>query len=135
MRARMEAGGAAAEVVRTDNDLSLKFVMWGVLTIVVFLALMPHVFGFVESIPMRVMASLLVALFAFFFVTVSSRIVGLVGVTSNPTSGMTIAALLGTSLIFAALGWTGDVGRVAALSIGAVVAISAAAKEELFAEQ
>jgi putative OPT family oligopeptide transporter len=125
LRARMEAGGAVAEVKRTDSDLPLNFVLWGVLMVVVFLAVMPHVFGFVESIPMRVVASLLVALFAFFFVTVSSRIVGLVGVTSNPTSGMTIAALLGTSLIFAAFGWTGDVGRVAALSIGAVVAISA----------
>jgi len=66
-----------------------------------------------------------VAIFAFFFVTVSSRIVGLVGVTSNPTSGMTIASLLGTSSIFLLLGWTDDIGKVAALTIGCVVAIAA----------
>jgi putative OPT family oligopeptide transporter len=123
LQARMEAG--TAKFKRTDDDLPLNFVMIGVALIVLFLALMPHVFGFVESVAMRVLASLLVAVFAFFFVTVSSRIVGLVGVTSNPTSGMTIAALLGTSLIFVALGWTDDIGKVAALSIGAVVAISA----------
>lgn len=74
---------------------------------------------------MRILGAVLVAIFAFFFVTVSSRIVGLVGVTSNPTSGMAIATLLGTSLLFAALGWTDDTGRIAALSIGAVVAIAA----------
>jgi putative OPT family oligopeptide transporter len=125
LKARVGGSAGTTEVKRTDNDLPLNVVMWGVLIVVVFLAVMPHVFGFVESISMRVLASLLVAIFAFFFVTVSSRIVGLVGVTSNPTSGMTIAALLGTSLIFAGLGWTGDAGRVAALSIGAVVAISA----------
>jgi putative OPT family oligopeptide transporter len=66
-----------------------------------------------------------VVLFAFFFVTVSSRIVGLVGVTSNPTSGMTIATLLGTASIFLLLGWTDDAGKVAALTVGAVVAIAA----------
>jgi putative OPT family oligopeptide transporter len=65
-----------------------------------------------------------VAIFAFFFVTVSSRIVGLVGVSSNPTSGMTIATLLGTSLIFLALGWTDRVGMVAALTVGTVVCVA-----------
>jgi putative OPT family oligopeptide transporter len=66
-----------------------------------------------------------VVIFAFFFVTVSSRIVGLVGVTSNPTSGMTIATLLGTSSVFLLLGWTDDAGKMAALTIGTVVAIAA----------
>ena len=68
---------------------------------------------------------MLVVIFAFFFVTVSSRIVGLVGVTSNPTSGMTIATLLGTSSIFLLMGWTDDLGKVAALTVGCVVAIAA----------
>ena len=63
--------------------------------------------------------------FAFFFVTVASRIVGLVGVTSNPTSGMTIAALLGTSMIFLAMGWTDMIGKATALTVGCVVAIAA----------
>jgi putative OPT family oligopeptide transporter len=66
-----------------------------------------------------------VAVFAFFFVTVASRIVGLVGVTSNPTSGMTIAALLGTAGIFLALGWTDITGKAAAITVGCVVAIAA----------
>jgi putative OPT family oligopeptide transporter len=63
--------------------------------------------------------------FSFFFVTVASRIVGLVGVTSNPTSGMTIAALLGTAGIFLVLGWTDIEGKAAALTVGCVVAIAA----------
>ena len=64
-------------------------------------------------------------IFAFFFVTVSSRIVGLVGVTSNPTSGMTIATLLLVSSIFVLLGWTDDMGKAAAITVGAVVAVAA----------
>ncbi|UCF19845.1 MAG: oligopeptide transporter, OPT family, partial [Gemmatimonadota bacterium] len=126
IRRRME--GTALESLafkRTDEDLPLKVVMIGVAVVVAFLAFLPHVFGVFESYAVRILGALLVAVFAFFFVTVSSRIVGLVGVTSNPTSGMTIATLLGTSLIFLGLGWTDDVGKVAALSIGAVVAIAA----------
>jgi putative OPT family oligopeptide transporter len=66
-----------------------------------------------------------VVVFAFFFVTVASRIVGLVGVTSNPTSGMTIASLLGTAGVFLAMGWTDLSGKAAALTVGCVVAIAA----------
>jgi putative OPT family oligopeptide transporter len=73
----------------------------------------------------RLLAAVLVAIFAFFFVTVASRIVGLVGVTSNPTSGMTIATLLATSSDVPAAGWTDDLARSAALTIGCVVAIAA----------
>jgi putative OPT family oligopeptide transporter len=73
----------------------------------------------------RFVATLLAAIFAFFFVTVASRIVGLVGVTSNPTSGMTIASLLGTATVFLLLGWTDDAGKAGALTIGSVVAIAA----------
>jgi putative OPT family oligopeptide transporter len=125
LRARMEGTHSTARAERTDHDLPLPVVLVGVAAIVVFLAAAPQVFGFVEHPAARVLGAILVAIFAFFFVTVSSRIVGLVGVTSNPTSGMTIATLLGTSLIFVALGWTDDWGKVAALSIGAVVAIAA----------
>jgi putative OPT family oligopeptide transporter len=70
-------------------------------------------------------AAACVTLFAFFFVTVSSRIVGLVGVTSNPTSGMTIASLLVTSTVFLLAGWTDASGMAAALTVGCVVAIAA----------
>ncbi len=125
LRSRMEQVAGTVAVERTNADLPLKVVGYGVLAVVLFLAITPQVFGFVDNIAVRILGASLVAIFAFFFVTVSSRIVGLVGVTSNPTSGMTIATLLGTSLIFAALGWTDDTGRIAALSIGAVVAIAA----------
>ncbi len=68
------------DVPRTDRDLSLSYVLAGVGVVVVFLALVPHVLGFVETALLRIVGALLVAVFAFFFVTVSSRIVGLVGI-------------------------------------------------------
>jgi putative OPT family oligopeptide transporter len=114
-----------ALVPRTDRDLAPSLVVTGVLAVVAFLALVPHVLGFVETAALRLVAALLVALFAFFFVTVSSRIVGLVGVTSNPTSGMTIATLLGVSGVFLAFGWTDRMAQAAALTVGAVVAVAA----------
>ena len=113
------------DVPRTDRDLSLSYVLAGVGFVVVFLALVPHVLGFVETALLRIVGALLVAVFAFFFVTVSSRIVGLVGVTSNPTSGMTIATLLGASGIFLVFDWTDLQGQAAALTVGAVVAVAA----------
>ena len=72
------------------------------------------------------MASVLIVVFGFFFVTVSSRIVGLIGTSSNPISGMTIATLIVTCVIFVALGWTGDVYSAVALCVGAIVCIAAA---------
>ncbi len=122
----MGAGGEASTegVLRTKRDTPLKFVLLGVTVIVLLIAAVPHVLGPVESLATRLIAAACVALFAFFFVTVSSRIVGLVGVSSNPTSGMTIATLLGTSLIFLSLGWTDQVGMVAALTIGTVVCVA-----------
>ena len=63
--------------------------------------------------------------FGFFFVTVSSRIVGIIGTSSNPVSGMTIATLMGTCLLFVALGWTGDAYQAVALCVGAMVCIAA----------
>lgn len=110
---------------RTDNDLPLRFVGVGVILIALVLILVPQVFGSVGGIGIRAVAALCVTVFAFFFVTVASRIVGLVGVTSNPTSGMTIAALLGTASIFLVFGWTDAMGKAAALTVGCVVAIAA----------
>lgn len=117
------AAGAAQE--RTDRDLSLGTVGLGVGAVVALLTLVPGVLGYLDSVPARLVAALLVAVFAFFFVTVSARIVGLVGVTSNPTSGMTIATLLGTSTVFLALGWTDTLGKASALMVGTVVCVAA----------
>ncbi len=112
-------------VPRTRRDLSLKIVALGALTIALVMAVVPQVFGVIESTVLRAVAAILVVIFAFFFVTVASRIVGLVGVTSNPTSGMTIATLIGTASVFLVMGWTDDVGKVGALCVGCVVAIAA----------
>ena len=110
---------------RTDRDLGLRTVGLFLLAIVALLTFVPGVLGFLDSTLARGTAAVLAAVFAFFFVTVSSRIVGLVGVTSNPTSGMTIATLLGTSSIFLALGWTDTFGKATALMVGTVVCIAA----------
>ena len=72
------------------------------------------------------LAALLVVVFGFFFVTVASRIVGLIGSSSSPVSGMTIATLILTCTIFVAIGWTGDLYAPIALTVGAVVCIAAA---------
>ena len=116
---------ASGEVKRTDQDLSLKTA--GVIAVLVLLVLtlVPGILGFIDSVGIRAIASVLIAVFAFFFVTVSSRIVGMIGVTSNPTSGMTIATLIGTSLIFLALGQTDLAGKATALMVGTVVCVAA----------
>ena len=122
-----ERMAATTDVVlpRTQRDLSLAVVAVGAVIIAGVMAFVPNVFGSIDIFAARLLAAVLVVIFAFFFVTVSSRIVGLVGVTSNPTSGMTIATLLGTSSLFLALGWTDDAGKMAALTVGTVVAIAA----------
>jgi putative OPT family oligopeptide transporter len=124
LRARLGAGKADA-LPRTDRDLSLLVVGAGAVVIALVLAVVPAGFSSLGSVLARAVAAACVLVFAFFFVTVASRIVGLVGVTSNPTSGMTIAALLGTSGIFLVLGWTDMAGKAAALTVGCVVAIAA----------
>ncbi len=119
------AGGDTAAVERTDRDLSFKTVLIWVAVVLMVLTFVPGILGYLDSIPVRALASILIAVFAFFFVTVSARIVGLVGVTSNPTSGMTIATLLGTSFIFFLMGWTDLSGKATALMVGTVVCIAA----------
>jgi putative OPT family oligopeptide transporter len=119
------AAGAEAKILRTQNDLPLRVVGIGAAAVFLILTLAPQAFSSIEVTIGRAIAAFLVVMFAFFFVTVSSRIVGMVGVTSNPTSGMAIATLLGTSSVFLLLGWTDDAGKIAALTVGAVVAISA----------
>ncbi|HUZ46188.1 MAG TPA: oligopeptide transporter, OPT family [Terriglobia bacterium] len=118
-------GAAAQSVERTARDLPLPLIAGGAIVVVGFLwALLsfhinPHAGG-------NFVSALLMVLFGFFFATVSARIVGLIGSSSNPVSGMTIATLMGTCLIFLLVGWTGGEYSAIALSIGAVVAIGGA---------
>ncbi len=114
-----------AGTARTDTDMPFKQVLFGVLAIVAVVAGVPTVLSHVDSFGMRLVAAICVAFFAFFFVTVSSRIVGFVGVSSNPTSGMTIATLIGTSAVFYLLGWTDTTGKVTALTVGTLVCTAA----------
>jgi putative OPT family oligopeptide transporter len=116
---------AGARPARTGRDLPMGFVLAGAAAIVLLLALVPHVVGGDAPILFRSVAAVCVAVFAFLFVTVSSRIVGLVGVTSNPTSGMAIVTLLGTSVLFYALGWTDAFGKITVLTVGTVVCVAA----------
>jgi putative OPT family oligopeptide transporter len=111
-------------IKRTERDLPFTTVLVGALGIAVILALLPASFA-----PAGALGAILMVIFSFFFVTVSSRIVGLVGTSSNPVSGMTIATLLLTALLYVALGRTENaVGdpRMAILLVGAIIAISAA---------
>ncbi|MBN2011602.1 oligopeptide transporter, OPT family [candidate division KSB1 bacterium] len=111
--------------LRTEQDLHLKFVLLGVSLVIILLTLVPGIIGSHTSLIMRLISAVAIAVFAFIFVTVSSRIVGLIGVSSNPTSGMAIVTLLGTGLIFKLIGWTDLTGKVTALTIGTVVCIAA----------
>ena len=118
--AQMKSGVALGDVPRTDRDIPFKWVIGGSIVAAIGMWLWP-------GVPVNLLGAALIVLFAFFFVTVSSRIVGLVGSTSNPISGMTIATLLLTSLIFVLLGLGDEPGaRVAVLAVGAVVCIAAA---------
>ncbi len=125
LETRTHESTSVESLPRTSRDLPLKVVGIGVLAIVLVLTMAPNAFGAVGGFDTRLVAAICVAIFSFFFVTVASRIVGLVGVTSNPTSGMTIAALLGTATLFLAMGWTDTNGKAAALIVGCVVAIAA----------
>jgi putative OPT family oligopeptide transporter len=100
-------------------------VLMGTAAVVLLLALAPGAIGAGAPLRFRVIAAVCIAVFAFLFVTVSSRIVGLVGVTSNPTSGMAIVTLIGTSVLFYSLGWTDTFGKVTVLTIGTVVCVAA----------
>ena len=111
-------------VKRTDDDLSFKTVIFGSIALVVLMAVLPQIPG--DSILNKLLIGILVIVFGFFFVTVSSRIVGLIGTSSNPVSGMTIATLMGTCLIFISIGWTGELYEPMALVVGSMICIAAA---------
>jgi len=109
----------AAGSRRTQRDLPMTVVLVGLVLAVIAMVLLPQ-------IGINVVGAVLAIFFAFLFVTVSSRITGQIGASANPISGMTVAAVLMTALIFLALGWTKPEHRVLALSIGGVVCVAAA---------
>ncbi|MFZ5515140.1 MAG: OPT family oligopeptide transporter [Candidatus Zhuqueibacterota bacterium] len=111
--------------LRTEQDIHLKWVLLGISLVIFAVTFIPGIIGHHTFLLMRFLSALAIALFAFIFVTVSSRIVGLIGVSSNPTSGMAIVTLLGTGLIFNLIGWTDITGKITALTIGTMVCIAA----------
>ncbi|HKP72694.1 MAG TPA: oligopeptide transporter, OPT family [Pyrinomonadaceae bacterium] len=102
---------------RTDQDLSMKWVIGGIIALVVTIMVF-------RSLNMNLLGALLIIAFGFLFVTVSSRLTGEVGSSSNPISGMTVATLLLTCLAFLLIGWTAPPYFVTALSVGAIVCIA-----------
>src|SRR5256714_6025104 len=111
---------ARAGLVRTDEDLSMKFVLGGIFVLLALIVLFPQL-----GLRWNILGAILIVAFGFLFVTVSSRLTGEIGSSSNPISGMTVATLLLTCLIFLLGGWTGSVYYVTALSIGGIVCIAA----------
>jgi putative OPT family oligopeptide transporter len=112
---------ASAGTLRTERDIPMSVVLGGSLLLAIFLAVVPGL-----ATQGNLLVSVLVVIFGFFFATVSSRITGLIGTSSNPISGMTIATLIITCVIFVALGWTGNAYGPVALCVGAIVCIAAA---------
>jgi len=119
----LRGGAENASALRTERDLPLALVVVGTVLLVLLIAVLPSLPG---RFPGSLIISLLIVAFGFFFVTVASRIVGIIGSSSNPISGMTIATLMGTCLVFITLGWSGDAHQTAALIVGSVVCIAAA---------
>ncbi len=128
IRTMRPGAGESKKPIRTENDLSMSVVIFGSLALVA----MMFVFLQVKPVPgayvgwgANLAASLLVVVFGFLFVTVSSRIVGLIGSSASPVSGMTIATLMATSAIFLVKGWTAPAFGALAITIGGVVCIAA----------
>jgi putative OPT family oligopeptide transporter len=112
--------GSREHAPRTDRDLSMRVVIIGCLTIIAVIMIVPQL-----NLRWNLLGAFLIVLFGFIFVTVSSRLTGEIGSSSNPISGMTVATLLLTCLVFLIVGWTGPHYFVTALSIGGIVCIAA----------
>ncbi len=112
-------GGSVASALRTERDIPIPYAVGGVIALLIAVVLIP-------KYEVNLISALMILVFGAFFVTVSSRICGQIGSTSNPISGMTIATLLFTSLIFLFLGYTSPADRVIALTVGAIVCVAAA---------
>ncbi len=112
------AAGAQVARLRTEQDLSMRFVAAGVFGLILAILFAP-------GLHMNLLGAILIVVFGFLFVTVSSRLTGEIGSSSNPISGMTVATLLLTCLIFLVVGWTGGTYYVTALSVGGIVCVAA----------
>jgi putative OPT family oligopeptide transporter len=118
-------GGGASTGERTDRDLPGAFVIGGIATVVLVAAFVPGVFAGNMGPAQRAVCAAGVGVFGMLFVTVAARIVGIVGVTSQPTSGIALVTLLGVASIFAAAGWVDAGARAAVLTVGTIVAVAA----------
>jgi putative OPT family oligopeptide transporter len=124
-----KGAAAAASEKRTDNDLSLKIALGGVVLVLLMIWAMltfKPVPGTQTGFFANVAAAIFIVIFGFLFVTVSSRITGLIGTSSNPISGMAIATLMATCAVFLVLGWTAAAYGALAITIGGVVCIASA---------
>ena len=121
---KTDSAVGASSILRTEKDLSLKWVGWGTLGLILLITVLPQVPG--DSIIQKLLIGILVIIVGALFVTVSSRIVGLIGSSNNPISGMTIATVMGTSLIFLSVGWTGQNYEPLVLVVGGMICIAAA---------
>jgi len=115
----------AGPVPRTDRDVPGAFVFGGIAFVVLAAGLVPGVFAGEMSAVQRAVLAGGVGLFGVLFVTVAARIVGIVGVSSQPTSGITLVTLLGTASVFAAAGWVDPGARAGVLTVGTIVAVAA----------
>lgn len=111
-------------VSRTEKDIHIKYVLFGALGLIAIMSVLPMIPG--EGILPKLLIGLLVIVFGAFFVTVSSRIVGLIGSSNNPISGMTIATIMSTCLVFLAVGWSGKIYEPMALVVGSMICVAAA---------
>ena len=116
--------GEGHSTLRTDRDLSLKVVLFGSLALILLMAFIPMIPG--DSIGSKLLLGVLVVIFGAFFVTVSSRIVGIIGSSNNPISGMTIATVMSTCLVFIGIGWSGKTYEPMVLVVGGMICIAAA---------
>jgi putative OPT family oligopeptide transporter len=119
------AVGSTAVTPQTERDLPGTFVIGTIVAVIAVAALVPGVFGGGMGPLPRAICAAGVGVFGMLFVAVAARIVGIVGVTSQPTSGITLVTLLGIASIFAAAGWTDPGARAAVLTVGTIVGIAA----------
>lgn len=109
---------------RTDKDLNVKVVLFGSIGLILLMAFIPMIPG--DGILNKLLLGVLVVVFGAFFVTVSSRIVGIIGSSNNPVSGMTIATVMATCLVFIGIGWSGKTYEPMVLVVGGMICIAAA---------